>query len=284
MTSTYPSEVVSCRLADGVDVRVFCKYGADRPAHLDGGHRGGVGYEAAVYRDVLRSSGVSVPRFYSSYTDPGTGAVWLFVEYLPRAARVSKSPGAMGLAARWLGEFHQTFEGRPAPGLNCYDADYYRAWARRAAEFASPWRHRFPWVEALCDRFAGQTAADLCRLPVTVVHGELYPCNVLVCGGAVYPIDWESAAAGPGEIDFASLTEGWPMELAAECVREYCAARWPGGAPADFGKRVAAARLYWALRWLGRPPAPLTDEKSRRYLRYFDQLYAAGRTLGLIEE
>jgi fructosamine-3-kinase len=279
MTSTHPSEVVSCRLADGADVRVFCKYGADRPRHLDGGHRGGVGYEAAVYRELLRPSGVSAPRFYGAYTDPGTGEVWLFVEYLARATLVSKSPHpGMVLAARWLGRFHRAFEGRPAPALNHYDASYYRAWARRTAELTVTWRDRFPWARALCKRFVEETADDLCRLPATVVHGELYPGNVLLSGDVVCPIDWESAAVGPGEIDLASLTENWPAAVASECEREYCDARWPAGPPAGFPERITAARLYWGFRWLGDAPA----RRGERHLWYYDQLHAVGKELGLL--
>jgi hypothetical protein len=281
MMSTYPSEVVSCRLADAADVQVFCKYGAGRTRHLDGGHRGGVGYEATVYRDLLRPSGVSAPRYYGAYTDPGTGESWLFVEYLARADRANKRPHpCMGLTARWLGRFHRMFEGQPAPGLNRYDTDYYRVWARRTTAFAGAWGDRFPWVDALCQRFAEETADGLGRLPTTVIHGELYPGNVLVNGDTVCPIDWESAAVGPGEIDLASLIENWPVAVAAECEREYCGARWPGGAPAGFRERLAAARLYWALRWLGDGPVPAAD---RTHLWYYDQLHTAGRELGLLD-
>jgi hypothetical protein len=279
--STFPSEVVNCRLAGGEVRWVFCKYGVGSIRHLFG-HRGGVGYEAAVYRDLLAPAGVSAPRYYGAYTDPVSGDVWLFVEYLPRAARVNKSPvpGAMGLAARWLGGFHRAFAGRAVPALNAYGTDYYRGWARRAAEFAGRWRERFPWLDALCERFAGEVVDELCRLPATVIHGELYPCNVLVADGAVCAIDWESAAVAPGEIDFASLTENWPAVVAAECERGYLSVRWPGGdVPADFARRVAAARLYWAFRWLGWRADRTAGEKC---VTYFRQLHAAGGQLGLV--
>ena len=42
----------------------------------------------------------------------------------------------------------------------------------------------------------------LVRLPRTLIHGELYPSNVIVGRGhhreRVCPVDWEMAALGPG--------------------------------------------------------------------------------------
>src|SRR5438128_5539631 len=58
--STFPSEVVTCRLADGQERRLLCKYAGGRN-HNAHGHRGGVGYEADIYRRVLRPLGISVP-------------------------------------------------------------------------------------------------------------------------------------------------------------------------------------------------------------------------------
>jgi hypothetical protein len=281
MASTFPSEVVTCRLADGSDRRVFCKYGARHIRHRHG-HRGGVTYEAWVYRDLLHPARVPVPAYYGSHTDPATGDVWLFLEYLADGVRVNKSPhpAAMTLAAGWLGRFHRVFEGRAVPGLNVYDADYYGGWARRTAEFAGAWRGRFPWIDALCERFAREVTAELCQLPVTVIHGELYPCNVLLTDGVVRTIDWESAAVAPGEVDLASLTECWPAQVAEECEQAYRASRWPdGAAPTDLDRRLAMARLYWGFRWLGWLPERTAGEKSGWY---FQQLHAAGERLGLL--
>ena len=44
--SSYPSEVVTCRLADGSVLRLFCKYSAAVDGQLEFGHRGGM--EAAI--------------------------------------------------------------------------------------------------------------------------------------------------------------------------------------------------------------------------------------------
>ena len=69
--------------------------------------------------------------------------------------------------------------------------------------------------------------------------------------GVIYPVDWESAAVGPGEIDLASLTEEWPAETVRRCRARYVADRWPEGEPADFDRTLKAAQMYLHFRWLG---------------------------------
>ncbi len=188
----------------------------------------------------------------------------------------------MGLAARWIGRFHGAYEERLShvlmPFLNRYDAEYYLGWAHRTSLFAGHWHRRFPWLSTLCERFE-EFVAPLLTPPPTVIHGEYYPKNVLFRGGTVYPVDWESAAVATGEIDLATLTEGWPAEIVRECELEYQRARWPEGSPADFERRLAAARLYLPFRWLGDRPDWTTHETA---LWRFEQLRSAGERLGLI--
>lgn len=274
--STFPSEVVTCRWPDGSKRRLFCKYGP-RSSRNGDRHRGGVAYEAEVYRRLLQPAGAATPRYYGTYAG-AAGQVWLVLEYLGGGVRLQKEPAALKLAARWVGHFHAA-QARPrSPWLTRYDAAYYTGWARRLSRLGRPWHRRFPWLAPLCER-AGEWAALLLAPPLTVIHGEFYPLNVLYRGRAVYPIDWESAAVAAGEIDLASLTESWPARTARECERAYREARWPGGAPADFERRLAAARLYLACRWLADEPGGPADEDD---LWYFRQLRSAGRRLGLI--
>src|SRR5207302_1086495 len=96
---------------------------------------------------------------------------------------------------------------------------------------------------ALCERATEILPAALGGRP-TILHGEYYPSNILARRAAAYPIDWESAAIGPGEIDLASLTEGWPAPIQARAIEAYRQARWPDGAPENFARTLEAARLY----------------------------------------
>ena len=283
--STFPTEIVTCRVADGGVRRFFCKY-ATAESNTDFGHRGGIALEADVYHRVLQPLGVSVPRFFGTASDPATGRDWIVLEYLEDNAPLAEAPdpGPELPAARWIGRFHAANEarlgGEPMPFLTRYDAAYYLGWAQRTAAAVGGRHHRrYPWVGGLCERF-NEVLAPLLASGATVIHGEFYPPNILVQGGVIYPVDWESAAVGAGEIDLASLTEDWPAAAARECEREYRQARWPEGAPADFEQRLTAARMYLTFRWLADDPNATARRPNPWYLK---QLRSAGRRLGMLQ-
>jgi hypothetical protein len=289
--STFPNEIVTCRLPDGGQRRLFCKYEAGK-SHNSFGHRGGLAYEAEVYQRILRPLGTFRPGLLGAHTDDSNGGTWLLLEYLDRCTRLKdirvrrkgiSQPVAMVLAARWLGQFHAVEQLRVSSGslsfLKRYDAEYYAGWARRTWEFAKPLRPRFPWLATLRKQGA-KIFAPLLTAPVTVIHGEFYINNILVRRKRVFPVDWESTAIAAGEIDLAALIEGpWPERVTRQCIRAYGASRWPEGPPRDYGRTLDTARLYLCFRWLGERPDWTTREKSR--WRY-DYLRATAKRLGLI--
>jgi Phosphotransferase enzyme family len=282
--STFPSEIVRCRLGNGSELCLLCKYGAGQSPGT-AGHRGGVAYEAAVYHHLLPSLHLSAPRYYGSHSDAESGRTWLIIEFVEHGIRASEVPApaaALRLAARWIGRFHAANEARlataPFPFLSTYDPDYYRQWARRTAQFARDWHLRCPWLPTLCERFADCVDA-LCGTKLTVIHGEYGPKNILVRDEEIYPVDWESAAVAAGEIDLASLTQKWPEEVARACEQEYQRTRWPEGPPPEFPRTLELARLYWEFRWLGDRPEWLAQPKVRAR---FEELRLAGERLGLI--
>jgi Phosphotransferase enzyme family len=282
-STTFPCEVVTCRVGRTTSLRLFCKYnaGVDYTGH---GHRGRVRYEIAVYRDILAASRRFRPKFYGSYLDPDTGDDWLFLEFLDGSLRIGKL-GLTGTpkAARWIGRFHAETEPLVAsnrlPFLNTYDWDYYLAWVHRTDEFAGSLHQRYPWLRALCDQ-ARELLDPLVAAPQTVIHGEFYPHNVLYHRKQVCPIDWESAAVGNGLIDLVTLTEGWwPEQVVRACIREYQRARWPEGPPPAFDRMLKAAHLYINFRWLG----DFSDVTQSQALEHrFDRLATLGRELGAI--
>jgi aminoglycoside phosphotransferase (APT) family kinase protein len=178
----------------------------------------------------------------------------LILEYLPKSLRVGKVPElkAMKLAARWIGRFHAANQERAAGAsfLTVYDATYYAGWPQRAARFGDHLRQRFPWLATLCRRLKNEIAT-LVTLPQTIIHGEYYPHNVMFQAGEVRPVDWETAAIAPGEIDLATLGDGWPPHVIRHLEMEYQRARWPEGPPANFQCNLDLARIYMHLRWLG---------------------------------
>ena len=81
--STFPNEIVICQLADGSQRRLFCKYEAGQ-GHNAYGHRGGLAYEAGVYREVLDPLKAFRPALIAAHTDDTNGGTWLMLEYLDR--------------------------------------------------------------------------------------------------------------------------------------------------------------------------------------------------------
>jgi Phosphotransferase enzyme family len=255
-TSTWPSEIVSCRIGRDRELRLLVKHGACgiRNAH---GHAVGPEYEAAVYETVLDETGISHP-FIGCRRDPSSQSSRIVLEYLHDGwGRLGRGgvddPRAIVRVAAWLGAFHAGAAARVrtlAGVLNVYDAEYYAGWARRSLRYLPRLGDDFQWLGDVCRAF-GQIGARLAAGPLTVVHGEFYPENVLVHGETIRPVDWEWAGLAAGEVDLAALTEGWSAELTEASELAYAAARWPRGAPADFAWRLDAARVYMHLRWLG---------------------------------
>ena len=289
--STFANEIVTCQLPGGRKRRVFIKYGGGR-SHLSFGHRGDIAYEAEVYRRVLQPLPDFRPKYLGAHTDSGTGDTSLFLEYVDRNNRLSdmswkratRQPRAMAQTARWLARFHAALESRtlePALAfLKRYNEEYYRGWARRTFEFARPLQVQFPWLVEL--RKCGDTwFAPLLAAPPTVIHGEFYAKTVLIRSQSLFMVDWESTAIAPGAIDLVALTEGegWSPKLVRRCEIEYLRARWPNGAPADFQRTLAAARLYMHFRWLGERPDWTVREKT---LWRYHHLHAAAKQLDLI--
>jgi aminoglycoside phosphotransferase (APT) family kinase protein len=277
---TFPKEIVTCSLEDGREFRLFCKYemGYNHNAH---GHRGGVAHEASVYRELLEPMRVSVPALRGVFADKEADEIWLILEYLEGNLRVKKSPdpAMMGLAARWIGRFHalsQDYLQTPRTSfLKSYDIEYYLGWAQRTLQYSAHLRDRYPWLELLYERFE-EVIRTLLSVPDAVIHGEYYPKNVLVRDSTIYPVDWESAAVGAGEIDLASLTEAWPEAIVQECEAQYQAARWPDDPPYDLRRVLSAAQLYLHFRWLGDLPEAVVNTWR------FEQLHTIGKQFGLL--
>jgi len=259
-SSTFPVEIVTCRLSDGTTQRVFCKYEAGR-SHDGHGHRGGVGYEAYVYEQVLGQASGSTPAFFGRHRDQRTGDTWLFIEALDSKSIANThrldTRAALPATAAWIGRFHAAWArpGRWPSRIKRYDARYVHGFIDRVIAFSKGCRRQYPWLVPVCAR-ADEFVSVLLAAEPTIVHGECYPGNIVYENGRVCPVDWESAAVAAGELDLAALTEGWRPEIVAACEEEYAKARWPAGAPPAFVRTLSAARIYWAFRWLG-------DRRSR---------------------
>ncbi len=279
--STFRNEIITCGFGDGRRLRLLCKYGGAQ-RDITYGHRGGVPYESQIYARLLSAAPLTLPRYYGAIEDPG-GATWLVIEYLDLCERVSDSPypEAVFAAARWIGRFHAWSDAHPHAAdslLTIYDGAYFAGWAKRTISFTRHLGGRYPWLETVCRRFE-ELCPELLRRPLNAIHGEYYPKNILFRDGLIYPVDWETAAAAAGEIDLASLTEGWDAEIVEECERLYQLERWNGRPPDDFAFRMELARLYLYLRWLGDRPEWVDDEE---YVWQFEKLQAIADRWGVV--
>jgi Ser/Thr protein kinase RdoA (MazF antagonist) len=167
--------------------------------------------------------------------------------------------------AHWLAGFHVRFAGMgpellaASPHLLEHTADSFRAWGARArgALDASSDRRSDALASAL-ERY-GEIADALAAIPPTLVHGELYPSNVLVVRDerplGVYPVDWEMAAVGPAPLDVAALVGGWSRHerelLALAYLDGLGRAECSGEEREQFLADLSRCRLQLAVQWLG---------------------------------
>jgi len=268
-SSSCPLEEVDLRLDEGEPLELVVKdldpgsrlaeASRVRPAFLYDPER-----EIEVYRSVLAAERLGTARCYGAVVEPSRRRCWLVLERVSGLElRFVGDLAVWEQVVAWLAGMHRRLAGgveaaARAGRLVRYDADFYRGWMARARACARDDRAR-PLVEWLAARHEA-VVERLVELPPTVIHGELYPSNVLVqssaAGWRICPIDWETAAIGPGEIDVAALTAGqWSDDDRARLTLAYRAgpARRPGrpARPEAFLAAVDCCRLHLAIQMLG---------------------------------
>jgi Ser/Thr protein kinase RdoA (MazF antagonist) len=273
-TSTFTIEEIDVAFADGSALRLVMKdlspeAMADsvrraRPEFLYEPRR-----EIQAYRWILPYAPPGTAIWYGAVANPSTRRYRLFLERVEGLEL--RHVGAFSIwerAARWIARFHRGFRSFPSAGLTqlvesarllVYDEAFYWRWLERAQQFAAG----RPAVRRVIDRIARRyppIVRRLASLPRTLIHGELYPCNILIRRTGrqvrVCPIDWEMAALGPGLMDLASLTTGWHQRQQRALIRAYRAAAPDAAArsariPHDFWVDLECCRLHLAVRMLG---------------------------------
>jgi len=268
LASTFLTEVVEVEVA-GVTKRLFCKYGVGldpanpraNPAHIR--------YEIEVYRDLLAVVGMSTPRFEGAVMASVVSAPWLVLRQIEAAIPFTETahPDVLS-AAEWLGRFHRVSS--KLRGATAWElprhlgvGDYL---APLDGAIVMPSKQR-PWLAKLLSRYR-EIAPALVGDEV-LIHGEFYPNNILTQSGTVIPVDWQHSRVAAGEIDLATLCEGWPNRQVSLMARGYCVGRGLDHQAPAFKKRFLAARLYVHLAWF-------RDEPDR-----IDALRNEARRLGL---
>jgi hypothetical protein len=224
--------------------------------------------EIVVYRDILSREALGTAECYGAVAD--AARAWLFLEKVQ--GRELYQIGELAVwseVAGWLAGMHDRYAERAEqllhnyPLLLRYDAGLLRRWIERAQEFvgrpgAGHERRDMARLAA-----ASETVIErLATVPVTLVHGEFYPSNVLIGdranGRRVCPVDWEVAGVGPGLLDLAALVAGWAPAQQREIARSYLSALRPrqGWPPNEdtFLTLLDYFQLARNVQWLGWSP------------------------------
>jgi hypothetical protein len=271
------SVVVDVTTMHGSAKRLLLKYGRIGEQNRVG-VPWGTPYEAVAYGGPL----ADIP----SYDSPFLGELvdaeqsCLVLRWLDDAMSVAKAPYPSGIrsAAAWLGLFHREAAARlnlaHSAGLTRYREGVVVAWADLArANLRSILESSSPVMEAI--EAVAPIAQALLGADETLVHGDLYPENVLTTQSGVIPVDWEWAGIAAGELDFAALVDGWPESTVSACAVDYRRSRWPSGGGQDFAACLEAARLFLAVRWLGGHSLTTRQPKVNHYLGIVERAVAS---------
>jgi ATP-binding cassette, subfamily B, bacterial len=227
-SSSYPTEIVTVRFADGGTARLFLKdLSRRRYDEADVAERRS--REIAVYREVLAGSELGTPRYLGSVEDAAANRVWLLLELVDGTPVKRARFDAWVLAAAWLGRLHAYVVSHPDLLTRCRSvqpltADLFLATAGAAIEAAAAFGPDLARrvTHALVDY--PDIAAAMAAAPRTLVHGGYRPQNLLLrADGAprICPIDWEEAATGPAAYDLAYLCDGFDDRRRGILVEAY---------------------------------------------------------------
>jgi thiamine kinase-like enzyme len=265
-SSTFPTEIVTCRIDSDKPLTFFCKH--FRP-DISFGKIVSAFHEIEVYRQVLADAPFGPPRFYGAWTDSTRGEGLLVLEYFGDSLRVSKlrhPEKSMEAAARWIGAFHQHTTQRVSYSalafIPTFNAEFFRARYTTMIETLGEREGASGWLPAAAVT-AERAMEILSASPPAVIHAEYYPQNVLFRDGRVCPVDWETCSIGPAELDVVTLLEGWEQDVVERCTKAYCEARGLEHSISGFDNRLNAARLLVNVYWLGQGTEYTQEHEAR---------------------
>jgi len=247
--------------------------------------------EITVYREILRHVDLDTATCYGSIVDEAGDRFWIFLEKVPgiRLNKVGEFGVWQTIAARLARMHSRLFDRVPhldrEQPLVRYDATFYHRWPERAIQFS------LPGSRSDLERIAAGYASivqELLRSPLTIVHGDFFPFNVLVDRRSdrdlrMRTIDWETAGIGPALVDLAALIAGsWGEEEKRALVESYRRAIDPEivivPAGEAFDRLLDACRLHVCLQWLGYAP----EWTERHGEAWFAEALPIAERLGLL--
>lgn len=278
--STSLVEIVKCKLGSGQIVSLFVKYTSGQGYHKFD-HREGLEYEAKIYDEIIRNISLSKIKFYGTCKLLENNETLMALEYLEGGSSLkgNSNSDAFFKASEWIGSFHAGSNNNLPDFTKVYNVAYYKGWVDRALAYWSL-TNLYPWLKDLANYFI-ENIYILTETGQTVIHGEYYSSNILIRDGVIYPIDWESAAIGPGEIDLSCLIEGRKVDVVNSIVQKYIANRWQSEKynVEAFNQRLIMSQMYLHFRFL----LPKRRRKGMDMRKWrFSQLHDLGKEMGII--
>jgi Phosphotransferase enzyme family len=225
-----PAEVLTVGLRNGSTFRVFVKrLAADRSGNPDKRRRD---REPMVYERLLAAPGLATPVFYGSRFDVKLRRRDVLLEYVDDWSLKYHGLDHWATATARLAALHAHFAREHeqlarSDFLLRLDRRYFSAWAGRAVAAVTSLSERL--ARAL-DRPLSrhdETMEVMCEQPVTLVHNDLAPKNVIADSSStparICIVDWELAGAGCGVLDLVHLVHGLEERQEQALCAAYCA-------------------------------------------------------------
>ena len=275
-SSTFPAEIVRCKLNDKM-ISLQCKY-LNGMNHNNYGHRGAVEYEAKIYREILSKINLPVAEYFGLIHLENNN-LCLVIEFLENAELLFRSleENQLEKSIKWIAEFHSAFQDNYPSDIPKYTSEYYLIWPDKVEKIVSGLDGRYPWIKNITG-FFNRNINILTNAPLTLIHGEYYPNNILIHQGQIKPIDWESVAIAPGEIDLASSIDGHDEITKNNAIETYIKTRKLNSQEINqLNNVLLMAQLYFHFRWIGGKP-----NKVEKYADRFEHLQLLSKQAGCL--
>jgi thiamine kinase-like enzyme len=254
--STHPIDRLNVELYDGEKLPVIFKRFTGKNEEK-GSRR-----EVLIYQRLLAGERFGSPRLYASLYNENQNHYWLFLEDVGEWTLNKGDKDDWIEAVRWLADMHGQFLGKEEElkSLDCLsrqDRNFFLMLAgdaRRNLEMAGN-KSALDHFDNLMNDYEG-LLEELVQIPRTLVHGDIFPNNIMVQDGhRIRPIDWEGAAIGPPALDLVRLLDGWGSDKGFY-IRHYWnflknSPRLPLAKP-DFLNSLKQCELLnelWTLGW-----------------------------------
>lgn len=254
----FPAEVLSVSLQGGGELFLFVKHlGPEEADHPDKQDRD---REVRVYEDLLGDQDLPVVRYYGSRVNGAAQRRAVFLEYVADWNLRYHDLEHWFTAARRLAHLHAYFAARAERLRACdfllrLDAPYLGGWAARAFSVVAGLSGELAaGLERVVSHYDRVTEV-LTRQPVTLVHNDLSPKNVIANRSSrparICFVDWELAGMGCGLLDLVHLKYGLDPVDDRRMVDAYCAELAGTGllptGPRELGRLFAACELHKTL-------------------------------------